>query len=142
MSTPGERLKEERLALGLTQAQLGEVGGVRKRAQLAYEKGTRSPDTTYLTRIAAAGVDVGYVVTGEIHKAPAARAALGQTALYERVQKGVRECGSWLDVALRQLQRCDRVDALDSLRFAERHVKRAARVIAQSLRESRTGEAE
>lgn len=60
----GERLREERLRLGLSQAALGEIGGVRKQAQLNYEKGERNPDISYLSEIAKFGVDIQYIVTG------------------------------------------------------------------------------
>ncbi len=64
MSTFCERLKEERNRIGLNQTELGEFGGVKKQAQLKYEKGERFPDSNYLEKIAKAGVDVSYVVTG------------------------------------------------------------------------------
>lgn len=60
----GERLKEERVRLGLNQAELAAVGGVAKTSQFNYEKGERSPDAAYLAAVAVAGVDVLYVVTG------------------------------------------------------------------------------
>lgn len=60
----GERLREERLRLALSQAALAEIGGVRKLAQLNYEKGERNPDISYLSAIAKFGVDVQYIVTG------------------------------------------------------------------------------
>lgn len=63
MST-GERLKEERVRLGLSQAALGEIGGVRKQAQLNYEKGERNPDSAYLSAIAKFGADIQFIVTG------------------------------------------------------------------------------
>lgn len=43
-------------------AQVGNVGAV---AQSNYERGKRHPDATYLAAIAAAGVDVQYVLTGQ-----------------------------------------------------------------------------
>lgn len=64
MSTFGDRLKEERERLRMTQTGLGELGGVRKQAQLHYEKNERFPDSNYLTAVATAGVDVAYVLTG------------------------------------------------------------------------------
>lgn len=64
MSYLGERLREERQRLGMSQAELGLAGGVQKQAQLKYEKGERSPDASYLEAIARAGVDVLYVLTG------------------------------------------------------------------------------
>jgi len=60
----GTRLREERKRLSLTQTALGAVGGVRVQAQLLYEQGKRKPDIDYLSAIAAAGVDVLYVITG------------------------------------------------------------------------------
>lgn len=60
----GERLKEERVRLGLSQAALGEIGGVRKQAQLNYEKGERNPDSAYLSAIAKFGADIQFIVTG------------------------------------------------------------------------------
>jgi len=65
----GERLREERQRLGLTQTALGEAGGVRVQAQRLYEQDKRNPDTKYLAAIAASGVDVLYVITGRREKA-------------------------------------------------------------------------
>lgn len=62
---PWERLREERERLGLNQTEFGALGGVRKQAQIKYEKGARKPDAKYLEGIAAAGVDVGYILTGD-----------------------------------------------------------------------------
>jgi len=64
MTTIFERLKEERMRLGLNQTEFGELGGVQKDAQLKYESGKRKPDTEYLAAIAAAGADVQYILTG------------------------------------------------------------------------------
>lgn len=60
----GDRLKEERERLGLIQSEFAALAGASKNTQYNYEKGERSPDATYLAAIAAAGVDVLYVVTG------------------------------------------------------------------------------
>lgn len=62
--TIGERLKEERLRLGLSQTELGAAGGKGKTTQINYEKGAGSPDAEYLAAAAEKGVDVLYVVTG------------------------------------------------------------------------------
>lgn len=63
-SSIGERLREERTRLGLSQAALGDIGGVRKQAQLNYEKGERTPDAAYLSAISRFGADVQFIVTG------------------------------------------------------------------------------
>ncbi len=60
----GERLKEERERLELSQEQLGAIGGVKKLAQLNYESGKRSPSSDYLFEIAKIGIDVVYVLFG------------------------------------------------------------------------------
>lgn len=65
MSVIGERLREERVRLGLSQAALGELGGVKANAQGNYEKGDRYPDAAYLAAVSEHGVDVLYVVTGQ-----------------------------------------------------------------------------
>ena len=62
----GERLKKERQRLGMNQDDFAEVGGVKKRAQISYEKDERSPDAAYLCAILEIGVDVWYVMTGQI----------------------------------------------------------------------------
>ncbi|EGV2900927.1 helix-turn-helix transcriptional regulator [Salmonella enterica] len=61
----GQRLREERERLGLSQAALGEIGGVRKQAQLLYENGERKPDAAYLSAVSKFGVDIQYVIVGE-----------------------------------------------------------------------------
>lgn len=60
----GDRLKEERQRLGLNQSDFAALANVAKNSQLNYEKGERSPDAAYLAAVAAAGVDVLYVLTG------------------------------------------------------------------------------
>lgn len=63
--TIGERLKAERERLDLSQEKLRDAAGVSKNTQINYEKDARSPDADYLAAVAAAGVDVLYVVTGQ-----------------------------------------------------------------------------
>lgn len=61
----GQRLREERKRAGLTLPDFGQVGGVQKNAQLAYEAGERTPDAGYLAQVEAElGVDVLFVLTG------------------------------------------------------------------------------
>lgn len=65
-----DRLREVREGLGFTQEAFGAVGGVKKQAQLKYEKGERSPDGGYFESIAKIGADVQYIITGQ-HSAAA-----------------------------------------------------------------------
>ncbi|WP_338728109.1 helix-turn-helix transcriptional regulator [Shewanella baltica] len=65
MADIGSRLRDERVRLGLSQTEFGELGGVRKNTQSKYESNERSPDALYLANVAKIGVDVQYVLTGE-----------------------------------------------------------------------------
>lgn len=59
------RLRQERARLGLNQDVMAAAAGLKRNAQVKYEKGERSPDAEYLAAVAALGVDVAYVLTGE-----------------------------------------------------------------------------
>ncbi|MGP9500250.1 XRE family transcriptional regulator [Halomonas sp. AOP43-D1-4] len=69
----GERLKEERERIGLSQTALAQIGGVGKTTQIKYEKGTSSPDSSYLSAVADEGVDIFYVLKGQRSGTPAAQ---------------------------------------------------------------------
>ncbi|WP_440074013.1 helix-turn-helix domain-containing protein [Pseudomonas fragariae (ex Marin et al. 2024)] len=60
----GERLREERERLALSQEDLAEAGGVNRNTQGSYERGARNPDIAYLAAVATLGVDTVYVLTG------------------------------------------------------------------------------
>lgn len=92
--TIGERLKEERSRLSLSQTDLGAAGGVGKTTQINYEKGSGSPDARYLAAAAELGVDVLYVVTGE--RKPTATGSISVEAakfleIYELVGEADRD---------------------------------------------------
>lgn len=72
----GDRLREERVRLGLNQADFAALAGVAKTTQFNYEKGERSPDAEYLAATAEKGVDVLYVVSGR--RTPAAADAISE----------------------------------------------------------------
>ena len=61
----GQRLREERNRLNLTQDAMAVAGGVTRATQFLYEKGERSPNVDYLAQINAEGVDYRYLITGE-----------------------------------------------------------------------------
>lgn len=60
----GERLREERKRLGLSQTDFAKLAGVHLNTQSRYEKGDREPDSSYLEALGKAGVDVNYVLFG------------------------------------------------------------------------------
>lgn len=63
--TIGDRLKEERERLRLSQTSLAEGAGTTKKTQIDYEKDKTQPKGRYLAAVASFGVDVAYVITGE-----------------------------------------------------------------------------
>ncbi|WP_027705048.1 XRE family transcriptional regulator [Zymobacter palmae] len=67
-NTLGERLKSERMRLGLSQTALGAACGVKKTTQINYEKDLTSPSAAYLTAAKGLGVDIWYVIEGEVCK--------------------------------------------------------------------------
>lgn len=66
MSDFSTRLKIVRENTGLSQVAFGAMGGVLQQAQYKYEKGTRKPDIEYLISLANHGIDVHYLITGEM----------------------------------------------------------------------------
>ena len=61
----GERLAEERLRLGLSQAQMAALGGVALRTYSNYETGISEPGVKILANWHEAGADAMYLVTGQ-----------------------------------------------------------------------------
>lgn len=65
-----ERLREERLRLGLSQDEIAKLGGVTGRSQRNYESGARLPDAAYLSAVGVhPGVDLQFVLTGVRYEA-------------------------------------------------------------------------
>ena len=62
--TLADRLRNERLAKGLSQAALASACGVQSNAQGKYEKGLRLPRADYFCALSALDIDVHYVLTG------------------------------------------------------------------------------
>jgi transcriptional regulator with XRE-family HTH domain len=72
----GERLRDERSRLGLSQIVFSEACGVNRGTLATWEKGEQSPTAAVLSLMAGLGVDVLYVVIGE--RAPPIPSALSQ----------------------------------------------------------------
>lgn len=60
----GGRLRDERERVGMTQTAFAEVAGIKRMAQGQYESEVRSPTVRYLSAVAAAGIDLHYVLFG------------------------------------------------------------------------------
>lgn len=66
----GDRLKEVRKAMGLSQSEFAEiaalagVAGATRQSQANYEKGRQMPAAAYLAAIGNAGADLQYILTG------------------------------------------------------------------------------
>lgn len=64
MSKINERIKEERVRLGLSQATFAQKAGIHRNTQIKYESGERYPDSEYIDSIGNIGVDVFYIFRG------------------------------------------------------------------------------
>lgn len=60
----GARIKAERQRMEWTRERMATAAGVSLASQSAYEAGTRVPDSRYLCRLAAEGVDILFLVCG------------------------------------------------------------------------------
>lgn len=60
----GERLREERKRLGLSQTEMAVIAGGSLRAQQTYEAGKRTPTAEYLAALVDRGLDVNFILTG------------------------------------------------------------------------------
>ena len=65
MPSIGNRLREERERLGMSQPAMAEVCGVTMRSQRNYEKDERVPDASYLASATLVNVDILFVLTGQ-----------------------------------------------------------------------------
>lgn len=91
METIGDRLKRERVRLGMTQREMASLGGVQENAQIYYEKDRRQLPAAYLVAVAGHGVNVSYVLCGTrprlLRGAAAEEAALIQNLRVLEVQQ-------------------------------------------------------
>lgn len=58
------RLKEEREKLGLNQDDFSALAGAKRRTLVDWEKGVSSPTAVQLSKLAEAGADTQYILTG------------------------------------------------------------------------------
>lgn len=65
MHSIGERLKEERKRLNLSQTELCELTGITRKTLFSYETGERSPNVLFLSALFDHDFDVDYILKGE-----------------------------------------------------------------------------
>lgn len=74
--TIGQRLREQREGLGMSQPSFAALAGTTKQTLFSWESGKTAPDAAQLAALAAAGVDVLYVITGRRSQPAPATAGL------------------------------------------------------------------
>ncbi|MDR2124687.1 MAG: helix-turn-helix domain-containing protein [Desulfovibrio sp.] len=89
--TFGQRLREERKRLGLSQAQCAELCGIIEKTQGLYESSVRRPDTDYLEAFAKAGADVSYLITGKACSTALTEEERSLLGLFRQMDTGFRE---------------------------------------------------
>ena len=121
-STFGERLRNARRSMRMSQAELAHQCGVERRAQAYYEADERFPDAGYLlalSRIARAEID--YVVTGRLKAAlpqfkeglqalgvPERQAMAMTCAIYGRAEAGSEGLDKQEDEFLAAVMQCSK----------------------------------
>ena len=61
----GERIRSERERLEMSQPQFAKIAGTTKQTLFSWESGKTSPNAGQMASLAAAGVDITYIVTGQ-----------------------------------------------------------------------------
>ena len=61
-----DRLRATRKRMGLNQADFASLGGVVMNSQNRYEAAATEPSMSYLANLAQSGVDVGYLLSGQV----------------------------------------------------------------------------
>lgn len=65
ITSPKDRIKEERKRLKLTQAVIAELFGIQRETWSRYESGVISPGMDVLIAFSKLGADIQYILTGE-----------------------------------------------------------------------------
>lgn len=108
--TFGERLREARLAKGLTQSELGEKIGVAKSTLAGYEKGSREPDLQKI-RLLLETLDIDANELFGVEKdLPAGRSPEEvQNADTDAIVQELKASGVWETLTPEKLQRALRI---------------------------------
>lgn len=87
----GERLKEERERLHMTQPAFAAAAGAAKRTLIEWEKGSTSPSAVQLSALSTIGVDVLYILTGQRLFAPPPALKPDEAALLDNYRNSPKE---------------------------------------------------
>lgn len=98
MNSFNNRLREERKRFKLSQEEMAAIGGVQRNTQSLYERGARKPDIDYLEKIAKAGADILYVITGEKTPTKSSALSLKESALIDDYRAAAQEGRQALEV--------------------------------------------
>lgn len=94
MSSMGERIKKERIRLGLSREEAAAEGDIHLNVQGRYERNESVPSAAYLEALSLVGMDVNYVITGVRASAGPINKTL-LTALMKRVLSEAEAHPSW-----------------------------------------------
>ena len=96
----GERLKEERERIGLSQHAFAEAAGIKRLSQINYEKEKTIPSISYLAEIQKLGVELNYLLFGKHPSAiplPTSQGRKLEKRIFDEIEKYVAEsCGGEL----------------------------------------------
>jgi len=84
----GERLRDERLRIDMQQIDFADSCGVSRRTLSSWENGEATPNAAALAVMAALGVDVLYVVTGQRANASESTLAPAERELLQAWRNG------------------------------------------------------
>ena len=90
--TLGERLREERNRLGMSQPAFAALAGTTKQTLFSWESGKTAPDGFQMSALSAHGVDLLYVLAG--HRTPAVHPAEALSDDELRLLHGYRRCNA------------------------------------------------
>lgn len=97
----GERLREERLRLAISQVDFAEKCDASRNAFLQWERGEATPNAGVLALMAGLGVDVLYVVTGQRADASESTLASAERDLLQAWRNGSPDGRSALEAMAR-----------------------------------------
>ena len=88
MVSIGERIRDERKKLQLSQADFAKLAGCSRNAQAIYERNESLPGAAYLIKLSEMGIDVQYVLIGQ--RTPSADGAFAESEEEKKLLENYR----------------------------------------------------